>query len=147
MAKISLENGDHGYTSSKGIIELRESISKYFNEKCELEYGVNNIIVTPGAKQALFEAIMTIIGEGDETIIFTPAWVSYEPMISMAGGDIKRISLEPYGFQIGPAIERLKEEISPRTKLVILNSPSNPTGAVYSAVSYTHLTLPTLYSV
>ena len=132
VAKKSLDSGDHGYTSSKGILELRGSISKYFSSKCELEYGPEEIIVTPGAKQALFEAIMTIIQEGDEAIVLTPAWVSYEPIISMAGGEITRVDLEPYGFQLAPAISKLKETISSRTKLIVINSPSNPTGAVYS---------------
>ncbi|MCH2453620.1 MAG: pyridoxal phosphate-dependent aminotransferase [Halobacteriales archaeon] len=132
VAKKSLDSGDHGYTSSKGILELRGSISKYFSSKCELEYGPEEIIVTPGAKQALFEAIMTIIQEGDEAIVLTPAWVSYEPIISMAGGEITRVDLEPYEFQLGPAISELKETISSKTKLIVINSPSNPTGAVYS---------------
>ncbi|MFL2521654.1 MAG: pyridoxal phosphate-dependent aminotransferase [Halobacteriales archaeon] len=132
VAKKSLDLGDHGYTSSKGILELRDSISKYFSSKCGLEYGSDEIIVTPGAKQALFEAIMTIIQEGDEAIVLTPAWVSYEPIISMAGGEITRVDLEPYGFQLAPAISKLKETISSRTKLIVINSPSNPTGAVYS---------------
>ncbi len=132
VAKKSLDLGDHGYTSSKGILELRDSISKYFSSKCGLEYGSDEIIVTPGAKQALFEAIMTIIQEGDEAIVLTPAWVSYEPIISMAGGEITRVDLEPYGFQLAPAISELKETISSRTKLIVINSPSNPTGAVYS---------------
>ena len=132
VAKKSLDLGDHGYTSSKGILELRDSISKYFSSKCGLEYGSDEIIVTPGAKQALFEAIMTIVQEGDEAIVLTPAWVSYEPIISMAGGEITRVDLEPYGFQLAPAISKLKETISSRTKLIVINSPSNPTGAVYS---------------
>ncbi len=132
VAKKSLDSGDHGYTSSKGILELRNAISKYFSSKCGLEYGSDEIIVTPGAKQALFEAIMTIIDEGDEAIVLTPAWVSYEPIISMAGGKITRVDLEPYGFQLAPAMSKLKETISSKTKLIVINSPSNPTGAVYS---------------
>ena len=131
-AKESLDRGDHGYTPSRGIEGLRNAVSEYFNLECGLEYGSDNVIVTPGAKQALFEAIMTMMDTNDEAIVLTPAWVSYEPIISMAGGKSIRVDLEPYGFQLLPGINKLKEAITDKTKMIVINSPSNPTGAVYN---------------
>jgi aspartate aminotransferase len=129
--RASLEGGDHGYTPSSGIPELREAISESFAED-GLDYDPDQIVVTPGAKQALFEVVMAAVDEGDEVVLFDPAWVSYEAMVKVAGGEPVRVDLAPHGFQLEPALDQLAEAVSADTQLVLLNSPSNPSGAVFS---------------
>lgn len=130
-ATASLEAGDHGYTPSNGIPALREAISESFAAD-GLSYSPDEIIVTPGAKQALFEVIMALIDSGDEVVLLDPAWVSYAAMVKIAGGRLTRVDLAPFDFQLEPAIDTLADAVTPQTKLVIINSPSNPSGAVYS---------------
>ncbi len=127
----AMDAGHTGYTTSAGILELRESIADKLADD-GLEYGPENIIVTPGAKQALYEIVQALIGEGDEVALLDPAWVSYEAMVKMAGGDLARVDLSEHEFQLEPALDDLGEAVSDDTELLIVNSPSNPTGAVYS---------------
>ncbi|MGM0590318.1 MAG: pyridoxal phosphate-dependent aminotransferase [Halobacteriota archaeon] len=129
--QAAMQAGHTGYTSSNGIVELREAIA----EKLQgdgIGCGPENIIVTPGAKQALYETIQTLIEEGDEVVLLDPAWVSYEAMVKLAGGTLNRVDLAPHGFALEPALDDLAEAVSDDTELLVLNSPSNPTGAVYS---------------
>ncbi|WP_135826754.1 pyridoxal phosphate-dependent aminotransferase [Halorussus ruber] len=127
----AMDAGHTGYTSSNGIAELKAAIA----EKLQgdgLDHEAENVIVTPGAKQALYEAIQTLVDDGDEVVLLDPAWVSYEAMVKLAGGDLNRVDLAPHDFQLEPALEELGEAISDETELLVVNSPSNPTGAVYS---------------
>ncbi len=129
--KASMDAGDTGYTSSNGITELREAVA----EKLQgdgIECGPGNVIVTPGAKQALYETIQTLVDDGDEVVLLDPAWVSYEAMVKLAGGELSRVDLAPYDFSLEPALDDLAAAISDETELLIVNSPSNPTGAVFS---------------
>ncbi len=125
-AKKALDEGKTHYTPSAGILELRESIANKFKEN-GLEVTPNEIIVTPGAKQTIFEAIQAVLNEGDEAILFEPAWVSYGPCIKLAGA-------KPVGAPIN--VENFKPEgfeefVTKKTKMIIVNSPCNPTGAVF----------------
>lgn len=130
-AKESLDAGDHGYTTSNGIPELRAAISESFAAD-GLAYAPDEIIVTPGAKQALFEVFMTLVDARDEVILLDPAWVSYESIVKLAGGALDRVDLAPHDFHLEPALSELANAISDRTRLLVINSPNNPSGAVYS---------------
>ncbi|KYH25854.1 aspartate aminotransferase [Halalkalicoccus paucihalophilus] len=129
--KASMDAGDTGYTSSNGISELREAIA----EKLQgdgLEYGPENVIVTPGAKQALYETFQTLVQEGDEVVLLDPAWVSYEAMAKLAGASLSRVDLSAHEFRLEPALDELAGTVSDETELLVVNSPSNPSGAVYT---------------
>lgn len=129
--KRSMEAGDTGYTSSAGTAELRGAIAEKLRGD-GLEYGPENIIVTPGAKQALYETFQTLIEDGDEVVLLDPAWVSYEAMAKLAGGSLSRVDLSAHDFRLEPALDELSETVSDNTELLVINSPSNPSGAVYS---------------
>ncbi|MFP8953014.1 pyridoxal phosphate-dependent aminotransferase [Natrialbaceae archaeon A-arb3/5] len=127
----AMDAGHTGYTTSDGILELREAISEKLDDD-GLDHGTDEIIVTPGAKQALYEIVQALIQDGDEVALLDPAWVSYEAMVKMAGGSLSRVDLSEHDFQLEPALDDLAEAVSDETELLIVNSPSNPTGAVYS---------------
>jgi len=129
--KDAMDTGHTGYAPSNGVPELRAAIA----EKLQgdgLDYESDNVIVTPGAKQALYETFQTVVDEGDEVVLLDPAWVSYEAMAKLAGGELSRVDLAPHDFQLEPALDDLAETVSDDTELLVVNSPSNPTGAVYS---------------
>ena len=127
----ALEAGFTKYTPSSGIPELRQAIADKLKAENDVSYEPSQIVVSCGAKHACFNAMMALLDEGDEVIIPAPFWVSYPEMVRMAGG-------EPYivptsaatGYKITP--DQFREAISPSTKMIILNSPGNPTGAVYT---------------
>lgn len=128
----ALQSGKTKYTPSGGIPELREALSKKFKEDNNLNYAANQICVTGGAKMACFNAILAVIEEGDEVIIPTPYWVSYPEMVKLAGGiPVLVDTKESTGWKMTP--EQFEEAMTPATKMVIINSPGNPTGAVYTA--------------
>jgi aspartate aminotransferase len=130
-AKASLDRGETGYTPSAGIPDLREAIAHKLREDNGLRVDREEVIVTPGAKQALFETIFSLVREGDEVVLLDPAWVSYEAMVKMAGGKLNRVTLDSStGFTVGDV--DLAEHVSDDTRLMIVNTPSNPTGAVFS---------------
>ncbi|QSW98304.1 pyridoxal phosphate-dependent aminotransferase [Haloterrigena alkaliphila] len=129
--QAAMDAGHTGYTPSAGIIDLREAISEKLADD-GLDHGSEEIIVTPGAKQALYEIVQALIADGDEVALLDPAWVSYEAMVKMAGGDLTRVDLSETDFLLEPALDDLADAVSDETKLLIVNSPSNPTGAVYS---------------
>lgn len=130
-AEESVERGDTGYAPSNGVPALREGIAEKLQAD-GLDYNAGNVIVTPGAKQALFETFQTVVNDGDEVVLLDPAWVSYEAMAKMAGGDLTRVDLSEHDFQLEPALDDLAAAVSDETKLLVVNSPNNPTGAVYS---------------
>ncbi len=129
--KAAMDAGHTGYTTSKGIPALREAIAEKLRAD-GLDHGPENVIVTPGAKQSLYEVVQTLVDDGDEVVLLDPAWVSYEAMVKLAGGTLVRVDLSPYDFQLEPALTDLENVITDSTDLLIVNSPSNPTGAVYS---------------
>jgi aspartate aminotransferase len=129
--KAAMDAGHTGYTSSNGIPELREAIAeKLRGNGVDAEAG--NVIVTPGGKQALFETVQALIDDGDEVVLLDPAWVSYEAMVKLSGGSLTRVDLTPHDFQLEPALADLAAAVADETALLVVNSPSNPTGAVFS---------------
>ncbi|WP_276261223.1 pyridoxal phosphate-dependent aminotransferase [Haloglomus litoreum] len=129
--KDAMDAGHTGYAPSNGIPALKEAIVDKFAAD-GLEYAKNEIIVTPGGKQALYEIFQTLIDDGDEVVLLDPAWVSYEAMTKLAGGSISRVDTSRHGFQLEPVLDELAETVSDDTELLVINSPNNPTGAVYS---------------
>jgi len=130
-AKASLDRGETGYTASAGIPDLREAIAHKLREENELRVERDEVVVTPGGKQALFETVFSLVREGDEVVLLDPAWVSYEAMVKMAGGELNHVTLDAsMGFTVGDV--DLAEHVSDDTRLLIVNTPSNPTGAVFS---------------
>ncbi|GAA0507532.1 aspartate aminotransferase [Halorubrum aquaticum] len=129
--KEALDAGHTGYTSSNGILPLRKAIAAKLRDD-GIDANADEVIVTPGGKQALYETFQTLIDDGDEVVLLDPAWVSYEAMAKLAGGDLTRVDLAPHGFQLEPALDDLAEAVSADTELLVVNSPSNPTGAVFS---------------
>ena len=126
-AKKAIDEGFTKYTATSGIIELKEAICAKLRRDNWLDYEPKNIIVSTGAKQSLFNMIMVTVDPGDEVIIPIPYWVSYEEMVKIADG--KCVFLKTNNFKINP--QDLEKVITPKTKMLIFNSPSNPTGAVY----------------
>jgi aspartate aminotransferase len=131
-AKVALDAGKTRYGAAAGEPQLREAIAHKLQTDNLLCYGAENVVVTNGGKQSLYNLIMAMIEPGDEVIIPSPFWLSYPEMVKLAGGTPVFVptTLES-GFKISP--EQLKQAITPKTKLFIYNSPSNPTGMVYTA--------------
>lgn len=127
----SMNEGFTKYTPSGGLPELKKEIAiKLINDQ-GLEYKPNEIIVTNGAKHGLYTLFQVLLNDGDEVIIPIPYWVSYPEQVKLAGGNPVYIEgLEQNNFKITP--EQLKEKISGKTRAIIINSPSNPTGMVYT---------------
>jgi len=131
-AKDAMDAGHVGYTSSNGIPPLKEAIVEKLHADGLSQYDTENIIVTPGGKQALYEVFQTIIDDGDEVALLDPAWVSYEAMVKLAGGSLARVDTAAHGFDLEPALDDLAETVSDDTELLVVNSPGNPHGSVYS---------------
>jgi aspartate aminotransferase len=130
-AITAIQKGKTKYTPNAGTLALREAIAAALQKEYAAVYQPNEIIVSNGAKQSIFNAILAICNPGDEVILPAPYWVSYPEQIRMAGATAKIvINPDHDDFKLTPA--RLRAAISPRTKLLILNSPSNPTGTVYT---------------
>jgi len=129
--KEAIDDGYTGYAPSSGVPELREEIAEKLRAD-GLDCGPENVLVTPGGKQALYELFQTLVDDGDEVLLLDPAWVSYEAMAKLAGSTLQRVDLAPYDFALEPALPDLAEAVSDDTSLLVVNSPSNPTGAVYS---------------
>lgn len=131
-AIAAIEAGETRYTDVAGTLALRRAVAEKFRRDSGLEYAPEEIIVATGGKQVIYDAIIATINPGDEAIIPTPAWVSYPDMVGMADGKPVLLPCGPnQGFKLTP--EQLEAAITPRTKWLILNSPCNPSGAVYSA--------------
>ena len=130
-AKKALDEGKTRYGPAAGEAGLRKAIAEKLLRDNQLAYNADNVIVTNGGKQSLYNLIMALIEAGDEVIIPAPYWLSYPEMVTLAGGTsvIVNTSLENH-YKITP--EQLEAAITPKTKLFVLNSPSNPTGIVYT---------------
>ena len=130
-ACAALEENYTHYTPVGGSLSLREAISDKLQKENGLAYAPADILVSNGAKQSLCNVVMALIDEGDEVIIPAPYWVSYPQMVLLAGGTPVYVETGiEQGFKMTP--EQLEKAITPRTRMLILCSPSNPTGAVYS---------------
>jgi aspartate aminotransferase len=130
-AMASLDGGFTKYTPSSGIPELRQAISDKFKADNGLDYKPSQIIVSNGAKHSCYNAILATCQPGDEVIIPAPFWLSYPEMVRLAGAEPVIVQTkEENGWKM--TAEEFQDAMTPRTKLVIINSPGNPTGAVYS---------------
>ena len=130
-AYTALSEGKTKYTPAAGIPELREGLSEKLKTDNKVDYDPKQICVTSGAKQACFNAILSVVEEGDEVIIPSPYWVSYPEMVKLAGGvPVLVPTKESNRWKI--TADEFEEAMSPRTKMIILNTPGNPTGSVYS---------------
>jgi aspartate/methionine/tyrosine aminotransferase len=125
----ALEQGYTHYTNSVGIPELREALANYAGEKRGLKFQADNVVVTPGAKPIMFYTIMALIEPGDQVIYPNPGFPIYESMINFLGGEAVPLQLsEKRDFRIN--LDELHTKVSSKTRLIILNSPHNPTGGV-----------------
>ncbi|MCW6034681.1 pyridoxal phosphate-dependent aminotransferase [Spirulina subsalsa FACHB-351] len=130
-AKKALDEGKTRYGPVAGEPKLREAIARKLQQDNQLNYEAQNVIVTNGGKYSLFNLILALIEPGDEVIIPAPYWLSYPEMVKLAGGTPVIVTTDASnGYKITP--EQLKAATTPKTKLFVLNSPSNPTGCVYT---------------
>ncbi len=123
--KAAME-GKTKYAPTKGIPELLEAIAEKLREENGIDVKAKNVIVTPGAKYAIYEAMMATLEEGDEVILLDPAWVSYEPCVILSGG-------KPVWVEHGENFEDapIEDYVTSKTKMIVINSPNNPLGVVY----------------
>jgi len=134
----AIKSGDTKYTAVDGTPALKKAIIDKFKRENKLSYSIDQITVGTGGKQVLYNAFMATLNKGDEVIIPAPFWVSYPDMVLLAGGKPKIVKCtEQEGFKL--TAKKLKKAISKKTKWVILNSPSNPTGAGYTKKEITDL--------
>ena len=127
----AINRGDTKYTAVDGTPDLKKAIANKFKRENNLEYSADEITVGTGGKQVIYNAFMATLNKGDEVIIPAPFWVSYPDMVLLAGGNPKIVKCnENDGFKLTP--KNLKKAITKKTKWLILNSPSNPTGASYT---------------
>ena len=134
-AKVAMDNGMTKYTQVDGVPDLKEAIIKKFRNDNELSYKPENILVSTGAKQTLYNLFQAILGDGDEVIIISPYWVSYPDMVLLA--DAKPVFVDTFqenNFSLD--LNAFSNAINEKTKLVIINSPSNPTGITFSRSDY-----------
>ncbi|MBQ1420189.1 MAG: pyridoxal phosphate-dependent aminotransferase [Desulfovibrio sp.] len=131
-AKQAIDSNFCRYTAVPGIMELRKAVCGYYQNQYDLTIEPANVIIGAGGKHALYNYIMTVVNPGDEVIIPAPYWVSYPDMVKLAEGVPVFVKAGAEAkFKV--TAEQIREAITPRTRLLILNSPSNPTGAVYTA--------------
>ncbi len=129
-AKAAIDAGKTRYTQVQGIPELREAIAAKLERENGLSYTPDQVTVGNGGKQSLFNAFFALLDPGDEVLIPAPYWVSYPEMVRFAGGVPVAVQTRPedgYGLDV----EALRSAITPRTRMIVLNSPGNPTGAVF----------------
>ncbi len=132
-AKKALDEGFTGYTETAGIPELREAIAEYLNDRYGADVKPDEVVVTTGAKTALFLALAAYTKPGDEIIIPEPSYYSYAQVVKLFGGKpvFVPMSFEPgYGFKID--VNKLEEKVTERTRAIVLNNPHNPTGSIFT---------------
>ena len=128
----ALNRGETHYAPSNGIPELLNAISEKIKKENYFPCTPSQAIVSCGAKDAIYEAMEAVLNPGDETILLTPAWVSYEPCVQIAGGKIVKYAVNQKTFQLD---DSLLERVNAKTKMIVVNSPSNPSGAVFDKSS------------
>jgi len=128
----ALNRGETHYAPSNGIPELLTAIAEKITTENHFPCTPQQVIVASGAKQAIYEACEAVLNPGDETIILTPAWVSYEPCVQIAGSKVVKHAINPKTFQLD---DSLLERVNAKTKMIVINSPSNPTGSVFDMKS------------
>ncbi|MBF4693636.1 pyridoxal phosphate-dependent aminotransferase [Fusibacter ferrireducens] len=126
-----IEKGGNGYTAASGLIELKKAICDKLKRDNELDYNPEQIVVSSGAKHSLFNSLQALLNPGDEVIIPSPYWVSYYELVKMADGEPVLVEAQASNlFKV--TVEQMEQAVTTKTKAIILNSPNNPTGAVYS---------------
>ena len=136
-AKEAMETGFTRYTTESGFPELRQAIAKKLKAENGIDHALNEITTTVGAKQALFAAMMVIAQPGDEVLLPIPCWVSYTEMVKLAGATPVFVPVRQDDYTLD--LDAIEKAITPRTKAIVICSPNNPTGAVYSEESLRHL--------
>ena len=137
MAKSALDEGQHGYTRSQGSEEVCEAVANHLT-KYGIETNSLDVVVSPGCKQALLYAMMSCLNPGDEVILFAPAWPSYDGMLKLIGAVPVHVPVNRRNYH--PDMDAVRAAITSRTKAMIINSPNNPTGAVYFPAEIEELT-------
>ena len=127
-AQRALVEHPNQYPPMRGLAELRRAVCAYYRQEQGLEVRDEEVIVTSGATEALAAAILAFIGPGDEAVLFQPFYDAYLPLVERAGGTVRTVSLQPPRWTL--PLDRLEAAIGPKTRLVILNTPNNPTGTV-----------------
>lgn len=131
-AKRAIDEGKTRYTPPSGVPELKDAVAAKFRRDNGLDYTRAEIIASTGGKQVIFNALFATVDPGDEVIVPAPYWVSYPEMVLMFGGvPVFAPTVREHGFRLQP--QQLERAITPRTRWLLLNSPSNPSGAAYSA--------------
>jgi aspartate aminotransferase len=130
-ADQAMKDGHTHYTPAAGIPELRKAVAKFYEKTYGIRYTADQVVVSNGAKHSIHNALCSSVGPGDEVIIPTPYWVSYSDMVEMTGAKYVLVptTIES-GFKMTPA--QLRSAVTPRSRLLMLNSPCNPTGTVYT---------------
>ena len=130
-AHKAMLDGETKYTSISGTPALKEAVREKFQRENGLDYGHDEILVSTGAKQVIYNAIMATVEKGDEVIIPAPYWISYEQIVQLVNGTAKVVTCgADVGFKL--SAQALEEAITPNSRLLMLNTPSNPSGAVYT---------------
>ena len=130
MAIQSLKDGKTKYTRGAGSLELCDAVSTYLNEKHGIDCPSEDIVITPGAKQGLLYSFLITTMPGDEVILLAPSWASYEPMLKLIGAVPVHVPVRRDNFH--PNLNAIKNAITDKTKMILINSPCNPTGAVFT---------------
>jgi aspartate aminotransferase len=128
----ALRRGETHYAPSTGIPELTAAIARKISTENGFSASQDEVLVTCGAKDAIHQAMEAVLNSEDEALILDPSWVSYEPCVRLAGAGVRHHALDPVAFQVD---DTLLEAVSPRTKMIVVNTPSNPSGAVLDADS------------
>ena len=125
-----LNDGNTKYTRGAGSMELCQSVAGYLFEKHGIETEAENVVITPGAKQALLYSFMITTMPGDEAILLAPSWASYEPMLELIGAVPVHVPVRKDNFH--PDIDAIRSAVTDKTTMILLNTPNNPTGAVFT---------------
>ena len=133
-AKQALDDNFTKYTSSAGIMPLRQAVCDYINDNFGSDYTSEHCCIVVGGKQGLFNAVMSLINPGDDVLLEKPCWVSYPEIVHMAEGHVVWVETEPTDFHL--TAESVKAALTPQAKLLIINSPSNPTGRVIDPTEF-----------
>ena len=126
----AINRGESHYTLNSGIVELRKEVCNYYQRRFGLEYAPDEVLVAPGAKPLLYEALQMLVDPSDEVLLFSPAWVSYVEQVHLAGG--KDVIVDTLKTDLIPTKEAIEAVLSDKTVGMIINSPSNPSGAIYN---------------
>ena len=128
-AKASLDRGETAYTRPQGTVELCEAVQQHLT-RFDINVKADDVVITPGCKQALFYGMMAVLTPGDEVLLLSPAWPSYDGMVRLTGALPIHVPVRRDNYH--PDFDALEAHVTENTKAIILNTPNNPTGAVYT---------------